>query len=180
MKFLKKLTRKLTNGLCLFAAVALISCASTQKAKAQDPYITQDFLLSAVTPTTLISNVPVVVTKIYFKNSTATNATLKFYDSKNGVTNYVQPATVSYSTIATNWSDVFTNATGIIVTNRFTGVATVGSTVSASTNELSALTILCLGSGERTRETVWQPIRGVTAYSPVAGLVEVTYRKLSQ
>lgn len=179
MKYLKKLKKFAFKSLG-FLGLALISCATPQ-AKAQDPYITQDFLLSAITPTTLISNVPVVVTKIYFKNSTATNATIKFYDSINGGTNYVQPATVSYSTIATNWSTVFTNATGILITNTFTGVATVGTTVSASTNELkNGVSVLCLASGERTRETVWQPVRGVTVYSPVAGLVELTYRKLNQ
>ena len=172
MKYLKKLG--------LVFGLALISCATPQ-AKAQDPYITQDFLLSAITPTTLISNVPVVVTKIYFKNSTATNATIKFYDSIKGVMSNVQPATVSYSMVDTNWSTVFTNATGILITNTFEGIAYVGTVVSAATNELvTPVRLLVLGSGERTRETVWQPIRGVTVYSPVTGIVEVTYRKLNQ
>ena len=179
MKYLKNLKKFAFKSLGLLG-LALISCATPQ-AKAQDPYITQDFLINAVTPTTLISNVPAIVTKIYFKNSTATNATIKFYDSKNGVTNYVQPATVSYSLIDTNWSTVFTNATGIVITNTFEGIAQVGTVVSAATNELTRpISILCLASGERTRETVWQPIRGVTVYSPVAGLVEITYRKLNQ
>lgn len=175
---IRTLAKYIKKGFALLG-LAVISFATTE-AKAQDPYITQDFLLSAITPTTLISNVPVVVTKIYFKNSTATNATLKFYDSKNGVTNYVQPATVAYSLVDTNWSVVFTNATGIVITNTFEGIAQIGTTVAASTNELKGLTLLCLASGERTRETVWQPIRGVTVYSPVAGLVEITYRKLNQ
>lgn len=175
-RFIKKFINK---GLAALAAFAFTFCAVPQVA-AQDPYVTESFALSAITPTTLISNVPVVVTKIYFKNSTATNATLKFYDSKNGVTNYVQPATVSYSMVDTNWSTVFTNATGIVITNSFEGIAQVGTVVANSTNELKALTLLCLASGERTRETVWQPIRGVTVYSPVAGLVEITYRKMHQ
>lgn len=167
---MKKFFNKLTAGLGLVCALFALPVNAQVLRSAS-------FTVSATTPHTVLSGGPYVITDFTFYNSTNVLGTVKFYDSTSNTTNYVQSAYTAYSTVSTNWSNVFTNATGIIVTNTFTGIANVGTSVSASTNELPArLSFVVPASGSRAIERVFQPARGATVYSTVPGTLEITYR----
>jgi len=170
-KFLWKLVKPTILSVGLIAVPAF----------AQSPDLSTSSPVTGNTPLTILSNGPntYVVTSVYFKNTQTTNATFWLYDSTGNGTNYVSSNYVSYATVSTNWVNVFTNATGIIITNTFTGIATVGTTNALSTNELPRrLQRVVLASGDRTIETVIQPVRGLTIYSTMAGLVELIYHKV--
>ena len=133
----------------------------------------------AGTPTNILSGGKYVVTDILFVNAGATNGVVKLYDSTGVTTNYVIAAYTNYTTVSTNWSTTFTNATGIIITNTFTGISHVPTAVAAATNELPArLSFLIPASNTRTFNGIAvQPAKGITLYSTVGGLVEIGYRQ---
>lgn len=136
--------------------------------------------VTAATPALLLSGGKYVVQEIMFLNSSTNAGSFWLYDSPtNTVTNIVKAATVSISTVNTNWSDVFTNATGIVITNTFTGVSHVSTSVAASTNELTRLrpSIVPAGGARTISGIALQPQNGVVVYSTVAGIVEVTYKR---
>lgn len=125
----------------------------------------------------LLSSGGVVVDSITFTASTSTNTTVKIYDSASTSTNYVQAAYSRYASYTTNFDSVFTNESGILVTNTFNGRWTYPTSVSASTNERpKVLNFIVPGSGQRTKETVWIPAKGVTILTSNDGIVEVNYR----
>jgi len=170
-------TLKLEFKLLVVSLVAFVAAPAI----AQSPDLSYSGPVTGVTPLTVLSNGPntYVVTSIYFKNTQTTNATFWLYDSVSNGTNYVQPAYTSYASVSTNWVNVFTNATGIVITNTFTGISYVGTVNAASTNELpKRLTRFVPASSERTIETVIQPVRGLTIYSTMAGVVELIYHKI--
>jgi hypothetical protein len=138
--------------------------------------------LVAGTPFTILSGGKYVITSVLFINTNAaTVSTLSFYDSQNHSTTNIQASYVSYATVSTNWSNVFTNADGLIVTNTFTGVSNVGTTVAAATNTLpSKLTFLVPAASSRTVNTVWQPMLGATVNASAAGVIEIGYRQFTQ
>ena len=71
---------------------------------------------------------------------------------------------------------MFTNATGIVITNTFTGISNDGTSVSAATNELpKRLTFVLPGTAARTLSPVIQTARGATFYSTSGGILELTY-----
>jgi hypothetical protein len=120
----------------------------------------------------------VLVDSITFTASTSTNTTVKLYDSSTTSTNYVVAAYSRYASYATNFDSVFTNAEGVLVTNTFSGRWTYPTSVSASTNERpKVLNFVVPGSGQRTKDTLWTPARGITILADQDGIVEVTYRK---
>jgi len=145
--------------------------------------IAADFIktatVAAATPTNILSGGKYVVTDVLFYNGTNVTGAVKLYDSTGVTTNYVIGAYTNYSTVSTNWSTTFTNATGIIVTNTYTGISHVPTAVAAATNELPAkLTFLVVGSGSRQLNGLAvQPARGITVYSTVAGTLEIGYRQ---
>jgi len=171
-KFIRNHFRATLAGFALIVGLALSPSANAQ--------LTTVVPVTATTPTNLLSGGKYVITSILFINGNSSNAaTVKIYDSA-GATNYVQPAYVSYAAVATNWSSIFTNADGLIVTNTFTGISNFGTSVAASTNERPAkLTFLCGANTSRTVNTVFQPTLGATLYSTTAGTVEVAYRQIS-
>lgn len=136
--------------------------------------------VTAGTPTTLLSNGVYQIYNITFFNSSNVASTLKFYDSTAGSVSNVQAAYVSYSTISTNWTDVFTNAQGLVITNTFTGVAQVGTTVNAITNERPVMVNFAVAaSGNRTVNVSWLPALGATVTSTTSGLVEIGYKRIA-
>ena len=134
--------------------------------------------VSATTPLTVLSGGKYTVKEILFL-PTSTNGTVKFYDSASNSTNIVIGAYTSYAQYSTNWSQIFTNAAGIVVTNTFSGVATLPTTVAASTNERPAIVgpFLVTTSGRTIDGLKVQPTLGLTIYSTAAGNVEITYEQ---
>ena len=164
-------TKILAAALVFLAPLAVLGQANTTVASS----------ISANTPTTLLSNGVYQIYSITFYNSSNAASTLKFYDSVAGSVSNVQAAYVSYSTISTNWTQVFTNAEGLIVSNTFSGVAQVGTSVAATTN-LRPVVVNFVGpaSATRTVNVSWLPALGATVTSTTAGLVEIGYKRLPQ
>ncbi len=159
--------KKLTNlfiGLCLLASTAFAQVTISQA-------------VTGGTVANLLSTGGVIVDSITFTATTATNTTVKLYDSSTAGTNIVRAAYTSYASYATNFSTVFTNESGILVTNSFDGRWTYPTAVSAVTNERpKVLNFVVPGSGQRTKDTIWSPSRGITILTSNDGIVEVTYR----
>jgi hypothetical protein len=137
--------------------------------------------IAANTATNVLSGGRYVIKEIYFQNSDLTNsARIKVYDSSNAVTNYVVAASTTYSTVTTNFSTVWTNESGLLMTNTFNGVATIATTVSAATNERPKLVEFTVPKSDNrtlTRLGI-TPLRGVLVISDYAGVLEITYDQM--
>lgn len=135
---------------------------------------------SAVTGGTvlnLISTSGVIIDSITFTATTTNNTTVKFYDSSTTATNIVRAAYSRYASYTTNYDQVWTNESGLLVTNTFDGRYTYPTSVAAVTNERPKLfTLVVVAGSQRTKETVLIPGRGLTLLSDYAGIVEVNYR----
>lgn len=131
----------------------------------------------ANTSSNLLS-VPVITDEITFTATTATSATVRLYDSATTTTTKVQAAYTSYSTYATNFSATTTNTDGVLITNTFVGTYTVATVNSASTSSITPImTVVIPGSTQRVKTAKLQVMRGLTAVSSAAVLIEVDYRK---
>jgi len=129
------------------------------------------------TSSNLVSS-PLTTDSITVTATTASTTTVSFFDSATTTTNYVQAAYVSYSTIATNWSNIFTNETGVLVTNTFSGIGTFPTAHSAATNSLPVKYIIITpGSAQRTKTVKITGIRGLTAVPNYDVIVEVDYHR---
>lgn len=161
-----------------FSIVAVVALATLCIARpAQAATRSEVFSLSANTPLTVLTGAGKTVTQLLIAAGT-TNCTVKAYDSVSNTTNIVRAAYTSYAQVSTNWSQVFTNATGIVITNTFTGVAVVGTVNSAVTNERpTILQSFVPASTVRTIETAETTGIGFTLLSSAAATVEVTYRQ---
>ena len=122
--------RSILNSLISLAVAGLFSL------QAQDSFTT----------TTTTTNTPVsLLSGQYFLQQavlTATSAnatTFKFYDMTGTTTNIVVPAYTKPLAYATNYSTVFTNVDGRIVTNTFSGRFVTTQSVGESTNERTRL-----------------------------------------
>lgn len=136
---------------------------------------TEVFNLTAGTPLNLLA-VPAVVSHFSVINSSTNVAILRFYDSATNTTNYVQAPYVSYSSYATNFDVVFTNQTGVLVTNTFKGLYTAPTSNAASTNTRPVIYTLGVpGSGAAEKDVRILPIRGLTALSTQDAVVSVTH-----
>ncbi len=131
---------------------------------------------TSTTPVNLLSG-RYVVHKLVLTATTATSTTFKFYDT--GTTNIYQTVG-SYTrplAYSTNWSSVWTNADGLVITNSFTGQFVTTETVAASTNErprMWTITVPASQSREiplKDRSTVL----GLTVRSTTNGVAEVEY-----
>ena len=153
---------------------ALIGLLSAFGALAQ---VTISQSITGGTAANLLATGGVVVDSITFTATTSTNTTVKLYDSSSTSTNYVAAAYTRYASYATNFDSVFTNENGILVTNTFSGRYTYPTSVTAATNERpKVLNFVVPGSGQRTKDTIWTPARGITILTSNDGIVEVTYR----
>lgn len=159
--------KKLINvmlGLFLTASVAVAQVTISQS-------------ITGGTVANLLASGGVIVDSITFTATTATNTVVKLYDSSTATTNIVRAAYTSYASYATNFDTVFTNESGILVTNTFDGRWTYPTAVSATTNERpKVLNFVVPASGQRTKDTIWSPARGITILTSNDGIVEVTYR----
>ena len=159
--------KKLINvmlGLFLTASMAVAQVTISQS-------------ITGGTAANLLAAGGVVVDSITFTATTSTNTTVKLYDSSTTSTNYVATAYTRWASYATNFDTVFTNESGILVTNTFSGRWTYPTSVSAATNERpKVMNFVVPGSGQRTKDTIWTPARGITILTSNDGIVEVTYR----
>lgn len=160
---MKKLINSILIG--LFAAFSAFAQVTISQA------------ITGGTVANLLASGGVIVDSITFTATTATNTTVKLYDSSAATTNVVRAAYTSYASYATNFDTVFTNESGILVTNTFDGRWTYPTAVSAVTNERpKVLNFVVPASGQRTKDTIWSPARGITILTSNDGIVEVTYR----
>lgn len=133
--------------------------------------------LTAATPANVLSGGKYLIKSITVVNGNSTNNGRVFaYDAATAITNVVRSAYVSYATVSSNWVTVFTNASGLVITNTFTGLATVGTENAAVTNERPKIATILVPAGDIvTRQTRIAPNLGLTLFSTVAADVEIVY-----
>lgn len=174
--------KTLSNTLKTFTkvlAVALTSLPLIFPAQAVDKVLTATY--AAATATNLLTGGKYIIKDVLLISTATNSTTVKFYDS-SGATNYVKAATTSIASYTTNYSVVFTNAGGLLITNTLSGLYTGSTAVSASTNELPAIVgpALITATGTRTLSDVNViPLRGLTLYGTGAGTVEVIYEQIA-
>lgn len=157
--------KKLLLALALIAALAF-----TSKADNLVYPLTANVVSNLFTVGKIIDTITVTAT-------TTNTTTLKFYDSSNTTTTYVAAAYSNYTSYATNFSQIFTNESGVLITNSFTGRWTYPATVAASTNTIPAIyTIVVPASGQRTKEVHLQTMRGLNVIPNFGAIIEVDYR----
>lgn len=137
--------------------------------------------LSAANTLTSVLATKAKITRLTLTATTAAATTFKLYDmTGTSSSNVVYAATVSPSTVTTNFSVVITNIDGVVLTNTFSGQYTTWSTVSAVTNERPrTITITVPASSSRTIDVTRYLKFGLVAQASAAGLVEAEYEPLS-
>jgi hypothetical protein len=158
----------------LFTIIAALALLAVSVLRAQ-----ADSVASAVTAgacSNLLSS-PKLVSSITVTATTTNTTTFKFYDTSNTTTTRVQAAYSSYSSYNTNFSTIFTNEDGLLITNSFKGIYTYPTSVSASTSSLPAVvTIVIPASSQRTKSVRLQNVRGLAVVPDKDGIVEVDYQ----
>lgn len=137
----------------------------------------------AATPTNLLSGGKYLIKDIILSNTNAAaSGQFWFYDSTGG-TNYVQAAYTQIGTpYATNYSVVWTNAAGLLITNTVSSLYTPSTSVSASTNQLPKIVgphLVGINTSRTLSDVNKTPNRGFTLYSTVGGSVEVLYEQIT-
>jgi hypothetical protein len=118
-----------------------------------------------------------IIDNITVLASTTNTTILKGYDSSTTTTNVVRAAYTSYASYSTNYSVTFTNASGLLVTNSFTGTYTAPTSNSAVTNERpKCVTLAVPGSAQLSRDLTLLTTRGLTLLSDKDCVVTITYR----
>lgn len=171
-KFFKNLTK-------LAVAVALLLPAALQ---AQTKYSVST--IAPNTPLTILTGGKYLIQDLlYTSTNTTTAGTFWFYDSISDDTNYVTQAYTSVgSPYSTNYNNVFTNASGLLITNIIAGIYTPITSVLASTNERpKILGPVAVGVNTYTSlpDVNMMPRLGLTVRSTVGGTVQVTYKQLT-
>jgi len=139
----------------------------------------QTMVLTSLAANT-VSNIvafPCIIDNFNVVNSTTNVAQVNFYDSAGLTTNYVQGAYTSYASYATNFSVVFTNQTGVLVTNTFAGIYTAPTSNSSSTNTRALLfSAIVPANSVLSKDVKIQTIRGLNAVPNQAVTLVTTYR----
>lgn len=123
---------------------------------------------------------PAIIDNLTVINTTTNVATLKFFDAATAITNYTQGATKRYATWSTNYTTVFTNATGVLVTNTFVGVFT-GPTADVSGATIVRPTMISLAIPPGTtlsKDVKLQPLQGLSCVGNNDLTLAVTYRNV--
>lgn len=161
------------------AAVCVVALFSLQAAAA-DRVVSS--AVTANTPITLLSGGKHFVKDILFINGAVGTAQLRFYDSTANSTSVVRSAYTSYSQIVSNATVIHTNSSGIVVTNVYSGIATVPTSNASVTNERPFVIgpYIVATSGTRLIENVNAlPANGLTLYATQTGTIEVVYEQVS-
>lgn len=158
--------------LILAIVLALPLIAQAQQQMKLSP-LTANVVSNIITAAAIVDNMAVI-------NATTNSATIIFYDHNDAdSTNYVQAAYTSYTTYATNYNVVFTNATGVLVTNTFAGLYTAAVSHSASTNQRPVIqTLLVPASSVLNKDLRLQVIRGLLAVPDQDVTLTTTYRNV--
>lgn len=162
--------KTLFTGILTFALVALTALMARA-----DTFASAS--LTAGTASTLLSAGGSRIFTLTFTATSANATTVKVYDSSSG-TNVIRPTYTSFVTYSTNFNSVFTNESGVVITNTFVGQFTAPVINSAVTNERPALaTFVVTGNGQRTIELDTSVARGLVAVANQTGVLEVRYDK---
>lgn len=155
--------------LLLIALLAL----STLVAKADGVALTS---LTAGVASNLLSGT-FIVDKVAVIATTTNITTVKFYDTSNTTTSYVAAAYTRYTGYATNFSNIFTNEAGLLITNTYAGWYTAPVSVSAATNSRPVLyQVSSPASSILSQDVKFQTIRGLAAVPDQDCQVVITYR----
>lgn len=171
----KKNITNILKGLGL--AALLLTCNSVRSA---------DLYFSSTGAANTVSNVlsagGYLLKSVYWVNTSTNVALIKFYDTANTTTTMVQLAYTQLGTpYATNVANVWTNASGLVVTNTLPGIYTPSSTVSQATNERPyVLQLTVAASGTINLTDVNREVgMGLAVLPNQAGQYMLTYSKLS-
>lgn len=140
-------------------------------------------LKAAETTVTLTANTPVnlftsgkAIHNITAFATSANITTLKFFDSSSTSTTMVQAAYSSISSYNTNFVQVFTNESNVVITNTFSGIWTYPTAVTVATNTLPTLkTVLIPASSDVNQNVALQTIRGLTVVPNQNAIISITY-----
>jgi hypothetical protein len=133
--------------------------------------------LTGGTASTLLSSGGYAIAQLTFTASTTNATTIKVYDSSSS-TNVVRAAYTNFTTYATNFNSVFTNESGVLITNTFDGTYTGPVANAAVTNERPVLAqFIVVGNGQRTLSFNTPVARGLVAVASANGTLEVQYQE---
>lgn len=121
---------------------------------------------------------PATISSITFTSTTTNPAVLYLFDTATTTTNYVQAAYTGVTSYATNWVNIWTNESGVLITNTFVGRWTGPTTVTATTNTLPTIAALVAAGNQTANRT--GPVTatvGVTAVASGAGILQINYRQ---
>lgn len=125
----------------------------------------------------LLFSAPRVIDNITVHANSGTNTIVRFYDASTAKTNVVRAAYTSYSSYATNFSNVYTNEADLLVTNTFVGVYTAPTAVSAVTNSLPTVYSIAVPASTLVGKDVSiQTLRGLSANADQDCQLIITHR----
>lgn len=139
----------------------------------------QAMTLTSLTANT-VSNVVAqacIIDNFTILNSTTNNARVDFFDAATAVTNYTQAAYTKYVTYSTNFNVVFTNTTGVLVTNTFVGLYTAPEAgTSGSIARAKVASLVIPANSTLNKDVKLQTVLGLTAVPDQSLTLITTYR----
>ncbi len=110
--------------------------------------------------------------------NTSTNINIvKFWDKGTATTNVVRQAYTGYASYATNFSTIFTNEAGLLITNSFAGLYTGPTVNSAVTNAAPIIYVIAAPPGVTiSRDVTLMVTKGLTAVPQYDTTAVVTYK----
>lgn len=130
------------------------------------------------TPVSVLAE-PVAVKQITLTATSSSATTFVFYDTAGTSTNYVRPQYVRPVSYSTNFTTVYTNTYGIVITNTFTGIWVTTETVPSANVERQRLWRFVIpGNTTRTVDVADRRLlNGLLTLSSANGIVEVEYER---
>lgn len=121
---------------------------------------------------------PATISSITFTSTTTNPAVLYLFDTATTTTNYVQAAYTGVTSYATNWVNIWTNESGVLITNTFVGTWTGPTSVSAVTNTLPTVAaVVAAGNQTTVRNGTITAGVGITAVSSQPAILQINYRR---
>lgn len=115
-----------------------------------------------------------IVTQISFTSASA--ATINFYDASTAVTNKAYLAYTNRVAYTTNIVSIITNSVGFLQTNTYPGIFTTDNIVAASTRALPLVySLSCPAGGVVTATVNINVANGLSAQASAAGTLTVNY-----
>ena len=121
---------------------------------------------------------PAIVDNFYVVNATTNAVTISMYDSGTTSTTNIQPAYISYSSWATNFTNIWVNSAGVTNSNIFSGIFTGPTTNAASTNTLPTISVLMVpASSVASKDVKLIVTKGIAVVADTNVTILTTYRK---